>query len=198
MYRRQRRKRESTISHRTDVNGEDRISETLFRRITHGKPTGRIACVRRNGSVGDLRWFRFPIHRLIVRNSADQAARQQKQFQAASGFAHSEQIGATTVLNGGVGNRQAGAFGSPRKSKCLGIDCGAIVCVGCAAEQILCCRNLSSGFVRIKIRHYFTSKTSTSPTPVPPSAPLIIALYAPGGKVMRIADSWEQPRGDAD
>jgi len=85
---------ESLKSECTDDSGEresqqSRIGLMLTAKIAYRKaiqahhpwkPTGRIACVRRNGSVGDLRWFRFPIHRLIVRNSADQAARQQSSF----------------------------------------------------------------------------------------------------------------------
>src|SRR5262245_20258227 len=35
-----------------------------------------------------------------------------------------------------------------------------------------------------------TSYTSTSPTPVVPPAPLTTAMYARGGSVMRMADSW--------
>src|SRR6476620_8969108 len=42
------------------------------------------------------------------------------------------------------------------------------------------------------------SKASIKPIPVAPPTPLSIAVYAPGGKVMRIADSCVQPGGDVD
>jgi len=41
-----------------------------------------------------------------------------------------------------------------------------------------------------------TSKISIKPIPVPPPTPLSIAVYAPGGNVMRIAASCVQPGGD--
>src|SRR5512141_390300 len=39
------------------------------------------------------------------------------------------------------------------------------------------------------------SNTSTNPTPVPPSAPVTIPVYPPGGRVIRIADSKAQLGG---
>src|SRR6185503_11603759 len=43
-----------------------------------------------------------------------------------------------------------------------------------------------------------TSNTSIKPIPVPPPTPLSIAVYAPGGNVIRIAASCVQPDGDVD
>src|SRR5215475_13016197 len=40
------------------------------------------------------------------------------------------------------------------------------------------------------------SNTSTNPIPVPPPTPVTIAVYAPGGSVIRIADSRAQFGGD--
>src|SRR5512139_1401092 len=39
------------------------------------------------------------------------------------------------------------------------------------------------------------SNTSTNPTPVPPSAPVTIPVYPPGGRVIRIAASKAQLGG---